>query len=111
GVQKRDTVRVGAQPFPGHGLNHAQSLILEIIGAQNQARQLIGPIGQKLLSLVHVKSFPVNRLVEQNLDVHFLVRAVHAAGVVDKVVVDYSAFHIVINTPQLGKSEVQVLTN
>jgi hypothetical protein len=71
------------QDAHGARLEHRERLALQIVVAQDQLCELIGLVDEKLVALGKCQFSAIRQVVEQDLDVDFVVRAVHAAGVVD----------------------------
>ena len=69
----------------------AERLGLPVVVAQDELGDVVGHLGQQLVALLARHVAGVDDRVEQDLDVHLVVRAVHAARVVDRVGVDAPA--------------------
>ncbi len=83
--QRADEVLLGAQPLDAHPLHQADGLVLAVVVQQHQPRDLVGHRRQQLVARGHGQRAGLDRVVEQDLDVHLVVGGVHAGGVVDEV--------------------------
>ncbi len=68
-------------------------------------------LAQQLVALLLGHVAGLHHFVEQDLDVHFVVGAVHAAGVVDEVGVGTAAIEAEFHTTQLGHAQVTALAH
>eukprot|EP01137_Pigoraptor_chileana_P015904 Opistho-2@72305 len=88
-----------------------QGLSLLVVVAQHQTADFVGHARQQLVALLVGHVTGLNHFVQQDLDVHFVVRAVHATGVVDEVGVGTAAIETEFHTTQLGHAEVTALAH
>ena len=97
------TGRIEFQQAEGQGLH--------IVVAQHGAGYIIGHPFQQRIPGFPIQTTIAQPLVKWNLDVHFPVGAVHAAGVVDGVRVDTAAVQRVLDAAQLGQPQVAALAH
>jgi len=92
-------------------LRLGQRLGLLVVVLQHQLGHRVGHFEQQLIALLggHVAS--ADHLIEQDLDVHFMIRAIDAAGIVDEVGIARSAMQRVLDASQLGHAEVAALAH
>jgi hypothetical protein len=64
---------------------------------------------QQLVPTFERELTSVHRQVEEDLQVHFVIGAIHAGGVVDEIGVDTTARECVLDPASLGESEVAAL--
>ena len=103
GVFVETTGRIEFQQAEGQGLH--------IVVAQHGAGHIIGHPFQQRIPGFPIQTTIAQPLVKWNLDVHFPVGAVHAAGVVDGVRVDTAAVQCVFDAAQLGQPQVAALAH
>src|SRR5215208_3969003 len=93
-----------------HGVREGESLVyglgLLVVVAQNEVPDLVGHAGEQLVALLLGHVAGLDDGVEQDLDVHLVVRAVHPCRVVDSVHVDPAATERVLYAPPLREPEV-----
>jgi len=89
-----------------HRLGHRHGLGLLVVVAQDQARNLIGHGREQLVSILGPQLAAFNGVVQQDLNVHFVVRCVDTGGIVDGIGVDFSAAESELDAGALGEAEI-----
>ena len=74
-------------------------------------RHIVGHLIQHLVALLECQIPCRHQLVEQDLDVHLVIRAIHPAHVVGKIGIDATVLTGVLHPTELGKTEVASLTH
>ncbi|VVN71587.1 hypothetical protein PS685_05064 [Pseudomonas fluorescens] len=100
---------VFGNPLIGLARCQRNGLGLLVVVAQDQAAHLIGHAAQQLVTLLLGHIAGLHHFIEQDLDIHFVVRAVHTAGIIDKVGVGAAAIEVELDTAQLGHAQVAAL--
>ncbi len=77
----------------------------------NDLRHVVGHLIEHLVALFESHIPCRNKLVQQDLDVDFVIRAIHPAHVVGEVGVDASALAGVLHPAKLGKAQVAALAH
>ena len=95
----------------GTARGQGQGLGLLVVVAQHQVADFVGHARQQLVALLVGHVTGLHHFVEQDLDVHFVVGAVHATGVVDEVGVGTAAIEAEFHATQLGHTEVTALAH
>ena len=86
-----------------------QHLILKIVIAQYQLRDLVGHLRQLLVTLF-VGQFTISYdRIQKNLDIDFMIRTVNTSRVVDRVGADQTTTQGVFNTRPLREPQVATL--
>src|SRR5215218_196704 len=98
-----------------HGVREGEGLVyglgLLVVVAQDEVPDLVGHAREQLVALLLGHVAGLDDGVEQNLDVHLVVGAVHPGGVVDGVHVDPTARERILYAPPLREPEVPAFTN
>ena len=89
----------------------AQRLRLQVVVAEHELGDLPGHLLQKQVALLHGQVSARHDLVQQHLDVHLVVRAVHAGGIVDRVGVHAPSMRRELVASELGEAEVAALAD
>ncbi len=110
-LEHRDEVRFGPEAIAGDRFHHAQGLVLQVVRAQHQVADLVAHVGEQLVALVELEHVALDCLVEQNLDVDFVVGAIDTGRVVDEVRVETTALHRKLDASTLRQAEVAALAN
>ena len=96
-----------------HGVREGEGLVyrlgLLVVVAQNEVPDLVGHAGEQLVALLLGHVAGLDDGVEQDLDVHLVVGAVHPCRVVDGVHVDPAATERVLYASHLREPEVPAL--
>ncbi|RMN69924.1 hypothetical protein ALQ54_05713 [Pseudomonas syringae] len=88
-----------------------QRLGLLVVVAQHQVADFVGHAFEQLIALLLGHVTGLHHFVEQDLDVHFVIGAVHTARVVDEVGVGRAAIEAELDTAQLGHAQVAALAH
>ena len=90
-LEAAEVARVHVDHRRGLGPGDGQRGVLGVVVPQHELGDVVGHIGQQLVALLHREVAGGHHGVEQDLDVHLVVGAVDAGGVVDGVGVDHPA--------------------
>ena len=108
-LQRADHPLVNGQQFRRSRAGIAQGDVLVVVVAQHLRGDLVGHARQQGIALVHRQATGAHDRVEQDLDVHLVVRGVHARGVVDGVGVQAHAAPGGLDAAGLSEPEVAAL--
>ena len=86
-----------------------QCLGLVVVVLQHQLPDFVGHRSEQVVALLECQIAGLNDLTEQDLDVHLVVRAVHAGRVVDGVGIDEATFLRELDAAILRAAEVAAL--
>ena len=86
-----------------------ERLGLVVVVLQHQFSDFIGHGGEQVVALFEREVTRLHDGAQQNLDVDFVVRAVHAGGVVNRVGVEQPAFLRKLNPAHLGATQIATL--
>ena len=89
----------------------AHRLRLRVAAVQHPLGDRVGHLDEQLVALLLGQVAGGDDAVEQDLDVHLVVRAVDAGDVVDRVGVDAAAGERVLDPAPLGEAEVAALAD
>ena len=78
---------------------------------QHRIGHIVGHAHQQGVAGIAIQPPVTQTLVKRNLDIHFPVRAVHTAGVINGVGIDAPAIERKFNAPQLREPQVAALTH
>ena len=109
--QGLDEVLLGTQARHAHAFHHADRLVLAVVVPQHQVGHFIGHRGQQLVASFEAQLLGLHHAIEQDLDVDFMVRRVHAGRVVDEVGIEQHAMLCGFDTAQLGQAQVAALAH
>ncbi len=110
-LQGADEVLLGTQTLAAHPLHQAQCLVLAVVVHQHQLAHLAGHRGQQFVALVHGELLGAHHVVEQNLDIDFVVGGIHTGRVVDEVGVEQHANLRSLDAAELGHAQVATLAH
>ncbi len=102
---------LGADAWHRHAFHEADRLVLAIVVEQHQAFDLIGHRCQLLVARVVAQFVALHRVVEQDLDVDFVIRGIDAGRVVDEVGIEQHAIQCGLDAAALGETEVAALAH
>ena len=94
---------------PGLPFDQADGLGLAVVVVQHQIGDALRHFKQQGVAVLACQVAAVDHRVEQDLDVHLVVGAVDAAGIVDKVGIAAATGEAVLDPRQLRDSEVTAL--
>ena len=77
-----------------------------VIVLQDQGSHLIGHFGEQLVTLLHGEIAAGDRLVDQDLDVDFVIRGVDTGRIVDRIGVEASASQGRLDAATLGAAQI-----
>ncbi len=115
--QAADDPLVGVEQAGRLGHRVGQRHVLRVVVAQHQRADLVGHLREGLVALLDREVALRHGRVEQDLDVHLVVRGVHAGAVVDRVRVDLTAGGLrataqrVLDAAELGQAQVAALAD
>ena len=99
-------VRSGNRPRGGQAQSHG----LTVIVPQHQLRHFRSHCPEHLVTLPQRHLSASHLLVEQDLDVYFMVRTVHPTGIINKVGIGGTTGSGKTDASKLGETEVSALT-
>ena len=102
----RNHAGMGGQHGSGFQTLDGQHLGLQHVVAQHQMAHFFGHFGQQFITLFQRHVTGLHHRAQQDLDVDFVVGAIHTSGVVDGVGGDTAAAQRKFDTAQLGASQV-----
>ncbi len=110
-LQRIDQPDILGSPLTRAMLRLRKRLGLLVVVLQHQLGHRVGHVEQQLVALLGGHVTGADHLVKQNLDVHFMIRAIDAAGIVNEVGIARSAMQRVLDASQLGHAEVAALAH
>ncbi len=110
-LERADHVGVLAQARLRLELAGADRLALKIVVAQDQARHFVRHLHQQPVAARARDFLGAHRAVQQDLQIDFDVRGVHAGGVVDEIRVEPAAAPRELDAPELRYAEVAALAD
>ena len=104
-----DLTGMHVQQCRGVGTTGAHQVVLVAVVGEHQSAHLVGHRGQQRTALARINPRCVDQGVHQDLDVHLMVRAVDAGGIVQRVGIDPTAAEVELDTTQRCHAEVATL--
>ncbi len=111
GFESGDQALVLADALAGAALGQGEGLGLLVVVAEHQVGDGVGHLRQQGVALLAGHVAGRDDLTQQDLDVHLVVGAVHATGVVDEVGVAGTAGEAEFHAAELGHAQVAALAH